>query len=314
MLKNKNERRQHREFYEKTQAKALAGRRDLKQPIKKNSKTKASSPLWYKIPSIVGGISCGIIILVVSQYFVMIWSNLSPTNEDFGFFHNFGLLPLQLLFLVFGVPGLTWYIHHRMRAIWMNNNAMFLSDDIEDYSNDAYIRTLDHIISEFDAAPDAGMGFQGHVSTIVGHMMVDNKGIHKVSMPIFDPSVEGQVAKDENGTVKTEKLPMFDKSFGVELFNFSNVPYDYQKWYNATEYTFNQKASKKEQKIGQKRKGAFGRKAYDTLADYINNEFYPIESDTQRPAGVYFYDSKAVNTILIAITRGGKGSWSCLVR
>ena len=47
--------------------------------------------------------------------------------------------------------------------------------------------------------------------------------------------------------------------------------------------------------------------AANTLADYINGEFYALETDTQRPAGVYFYDSRPVNTILIAITRGGKG-------
>ena len=32
-----------------------------------------------------------------------------------------------------------------------------------------------------------------------------------------------------------------------------------------------------------------------------------MDTETARPAGVYFYDSRPVNTILIAITRGGKG-------
>lgn len=311
-MQRKSERRKQREFYEKTQSKALAGRRDLSQPIKKKTKNKASSPLWYQIPSIGGGIALSIFLLIFSQYFVMVFSNLG-NDVKFGFWHIYDAFPVQMAAFVIGAPFAVWYIHHRARAVWMNNNAMYLSDDIEEYSNDAYVRTPDHIISEFDAAPDAGLGFEGHVSTIVGHMMIDNKGIHKVDMPVFDPDVEGQVAKDEDGNVVTKKVPMFDKEFGVELFNFSNVPFDYQKWYNATEYDFNPKASKKEQKIGQKRKGAFGRKEYDTLADYINGEFFPLESDTQRPAGVYFYDSRPVNTILIAITRGGKGLFARLV-
>ena len=46
---------------------------------------------------------------------------------------------------------------------------------------------------------------------------------------------------------------------------------------------------------------------YDTLADVINNNFYVLDTETARPAGVYFYDRRPVNTILIAITRGGKG-------
>lgn len=306
---NRNrERQQEKAFYERTQKNANMGRRDLKQPIKKNVKTQASSPWWYKGPAIA--ITAGIVILVplVIQYFLMVWVNIGV--EEFmrnGFWHNYGAAPFYVLWFLIGTPAIGAYAMHRCRAVWANNNAMFLSDDIEEYANDAYVRTPEHIIREFDAAPDAGLGFDGHVSSIVGHMMISNKGIKKIDMPVFDPDREGQVAVDENGKVITKKVDMFDKDFAMELYRFSNVPMADQKWFNATDYAFNERNSTKEAKHGNARKGPFGRKNYDTLADYINGEFYALETDTQRPAGVYFYDSRPVNTILIAITRGGKG-------
>lgn len=312
---NRNrERQQEKAFYERTQKNANMGRRDLKQPIKKHVKTQASSPWWYKGPAIA--ITAGIVILVplVIQYFLMVWVNIGiEESMRNGFWHNYGAAPFYVLWFLIGTPAIGAYAMHRCRAVWANNNAMFLSDDIEEYANDAYVRTPEHVIREFDAAPDAGLGFDGHVSSIVGHMMISNKGIKKIDMPVFDPDREGQVAVDENGKVITKKMEMFDKDFGRLLFKFSNVSMRDQKWYDATDYAFNEKNSKKEAKYGNARKGAFGRKEYDTLADYINGEFYPLSTDTQRPAGVYFYDSRPVNTILIAITRGGKGKLARLV-
>lgn len=306
------ERQQQRAFYEKTQKNANMGRRDLKQPIKKRQKTQASSTWWYKGPAIAITAGLGITVPVLVQMLARSLHNLTADVKT-GFFHSYGLTPLFFLWFLIFVPAGGAYILHRCKAVWANNNAMFLSDDIEEYANDAYVRTPDHIIREFDAAPDAGLGFDGHVSSIVGHMMISNKGIKKIDMPILDPDREGQVAVNPDGTVKTKKMEMFDKDFARELYKFSNVPGEFQKWYDATQYAFNEKNSKKEAKYGNARKGAFGRKAYDTLADYINGEFYPLETDTQRPAGVYFYDSRPVNTILIAITRGGKGNLARLV-
>ena len=296
-FRTKRERDRERAFYDRTQQNANAGRRDLNQPIKKRQKTKASSVWWYRGATIAVMVAATIFDLVVGI------KMRSIGNGGFK-----GLSNWFIGLWVFPVgPLLGFYILRQFKAIWQNNNAMFLSDDIEEYTNDAYVRTPDHIISEFDAAPDAGLGFDGHVSSIVGHMMISNKGIKKIDIPVFDEDREGQVAVDDDGNVITKKVEMFDKDFGIDLYKYSNVPTKYQKWYDATQYDFNARNSAKEAKQGNARKGAFGRKEYDTLADYINGEFYPLPTDTQRPAGVYFYDSRPVNTILIAITRGGKG-------
>ena len=306
LFKTRDDRQAQRDFYDETQRNARARRRDLDQPVNKNPKTKAS-PEWYKWASIAATAGIIIVAILFSQMVMMTIYNLNadvrkglaPAKTIFS---GSGIAPFYLIFIGLS-PLIWWYLRHKMRALWMSNNAMYLSDDIEKYANDAYVQTLDHITTSFDIAPDAGLGFDGHVSSIVGHAMIDNAGIKKIEMPVFDPDVEGQVKRDADGNVVTELVPMFDKAFGSDLYKFSNVSVDFREWIKAKEYDFNPSTSKKEQKAGIMRQGSFGRKPYDTLADFINEEFYPLDTDTQRPAGVYFYDSRPVNTVLIAITR-----------
>lgn len=305
--KEKKARKRERDFYNKTQRKV--GRRDLENDIKKKPQRRGMTPTWtYKAGAIAGSMGLCLGSIFGLQCIMMTMQNIGKDEAvKVNIFHNFGLGGLYLIVLFIAMPVLCGIFWYKLHAVWYNNNAPYSSDDLDEYDNDSYVRTMEHISREFDAAPDAGLGFDGHVSSIIGHAMIDNKGIKKIDMPVFDPTVPGQVKRDRNGDVITEHVPMFDKDFGRELYKFSNVPSTEQRWYDASDYAFNEKNTKKEAQYGNERKGAFGRKAYDTLADYINGEFYPLETDTQRPAGVYFYDSRPVNTILIAITRGGKG-------
>lgn len=299
-------RQNQRDFYRKTQENANAPRRDANQPTKKSGKNKAD-PTWYYLLATwlisVGGYFA----LVAFIQWVATQTRSLELHKDVSFFtHVYGLGTVYFI-LIGAIPIVWWIAHKKLRAIWFNNNAMFLTEDIEEYTNDAYIRTIDHLTQELDVAPDVGLGFDGHVSTIMGHMMVKNKGINKIDMPVYDPNVDGFVKRDENGNIVTKKMPMFNETLADTLFSMSGVPQKYRISYDATQYDFNRKLTRKDGGDGKKRAGAYGRKEYDKLSDYINNEFYPLDTDTERPAGVYFYDSRPVNTILIAITRGGKG-------
>lgn len=310
MLGNKEKKMRQREkdLYAKTQKKQV--RRDMQRDIRKKEWRQGEWPSWtYKVGAIAGSLGLTVGTIVGLQLILMTMQNMGKDEfNKVGFFHNFGLGGVYAIIMLIIEPALLGFFWYKFHAIWYNNNAPYSDDDLDEFDNDSYVRTMEHITREFDAAPDAGLGFDGHVSSIVGHAFIENTGIKKIDMPVFDPTVPGQVKRDENGNVVTEHVEMFDKEFGRELYKFSNVASTDQHWYNAKEYAFNEKNSVKEiAKGGNKRKGAFGRKEYDTLADYINGEFYPLETDTQRPAGVYFYDSRPVNTILIAITRGGKG-------
>ena len=94
---------------------------------------------------------------------------------------------------------------------------------------------------------------------------------------------------------------MFDKKIGQKLFAMSGVPLDEQAWMNATLYDYNRKLSAAE---GGGRAGAYGRDEYDTVADAINGKFFAMDTEVQRPAGIYFTETRPMNTILLAITRG----------
>lgn len=303
----KAQRQIQRDFYNKTQQNVNAPRRDANQKVNKKNKTKADPEWYYKAPT--WGISVGgyLLLCLVLQYFSMMFTNLPPNEPDVGFFHMNGLVPWYFI-LALPVIGIAYFIaYKKFYAVWFNNNAMFLTSDIEEYTNDAYIRTMDHLTQELDVAPDVGLGFDGHVSTLMGHAMISNKGIKKIDVPVYDPTVDGFVKRDENGNIVTKKMPMFDEELADTLFSMSGVPQQFRILHDATEYDFNRKLTKKEGGDGKKRSGSYGRMEYDTLADVINNEFYPLDTETARPAGVYFYDSRPVNTVLIAITRGGKG-------
>lgn len=307
-MANKRKARQNqRDFYKKTQQNANAPRNDVNQPVKKKAQN-GPQPTWYYLAP-TWGVSVGgyFALIILIQFFAVAMHNLGLHGAKDGFFTNVGDLWKIYLLLLFAIPIAYAIAYKKFHAIWFNNNAMYLTEDIQEYTNDSYVRTIDHLTQELDVAPDVGLGFDGHVSTLMGHMMVSNKGIKKIDVPVYDPNVDGFVKRDENGDIVTKKMPMFNESLADTLFQMSGVPQEYRISYDATDYDFNRKLTRKEGGDGKKRAGSYGRKEYDKLSDYINGEFYTLDTETERPAGVYFYDSRPVNTILIAITRGGKG-------
>lgn len=304
--KSKQRRQNERDFYAKTRDNQNAGRRGEGERVRR-AKTKADPEWYYLAPTWAATIGVAILGTIGLQYFAMIFHNLPRSAEKLGFFNDFGMFPLFFLVLFVITPIVFFWVRRKTRAIWYNNNAVFLSDDMDEWTNDAYIRTMDHLTRELEIAPDAALGFDGHVSTIMGHAMISNKGIKKINVPEFDPDVPGQVKRDADGNIVYKKMPMFDEDLGNTLFQMSGVPHDKRTFYDARDYDFNPKLSKKQGGKKGERAGVYDRKPYDTVADFINNEFYVLDTETDRPAGVYFYDRRPVNTILIAITRGGKG-------
>ena len=310
----KNNRQNEKAFYNKTKSNQNQRLPGQSQKVSKKQQTEATPEWHWKLPTYTLPPIAWLASVVVLQYMAMVVHNIPRDNVKVGFFFNPGseMVMGYFLLLIIAMPILMLWLKKKLYATWFNNNAMYLSDDVQEYHNDSYIRSIDHLTQELDVAPDAGLGFDGHVSTIMGHMMVSNKGIKKIQMPQYDGNVDGYVKKDADGNIVTKLVPMFNEELADLLFSMSGVPTDQRILYNATEYDFNRKLTRKEgggkdSKGNYKRAGTYDRKAYDKLSDYINNEFYPLDTDTERPAGVYFYDKSPVNTVLIAITRAGKG-------
>lgn len=114
---------------------------------------------------------------------------------------------------------------------------------------------------------------------------VDGELIHK-----------GDFVLDKDGNRILESVPIIDEAFGTSLFEASNTPDVFRRRFNPFKIPYNP-GGKNRDKVGK----------YKTLADLINGdwEFPPYE--VQAPSGGYFVDTAPVNTMVLAITRAGKG-------
>lgn len=305
MFKKNNKRATEIEFYKKTQENAKNVGRE-KRITSKFKKEKADFE-WYKPAALGFSFGLWIAFMIIVQSLAMTIHNLNKKQKPVGFFFNSGVWLYLLIIGLIVCPIAYKILHRRFYTTWFQNNIEFMDGDIEEFKNDAYVRTMDHLTREFDVCPDVGLGFDGHVSTLLSHAMISNKGIKKIKVPVYDPNVDGFVKRDKEGNIVYETKPMFDEELAETLFSMSGVPQEHRIFYNATDYDFNPLVPKKEGGDGKKRQGVYDRLAYDKLSDVINNEFFVLDTETQRPAGVYFYDRLPKNTILIAITRGGKG-------
>lgn len=275
--------------------------KDNAKELRRAQKKKAEpDPEWYKPVSYYGPPAASIFLAIMLWY--LFHTLASITKPNISWFASIGFLkwyiPLAIVANLIIIP----IVYKKTRAQWFTKNAIYIDDDMEDRPDDAYVRTVDHMALQLDIAPDVGLGFDGHASTLMSHIMVSNKGIKKIKVPVYDKNVDGFVKRDENGDIVYETKPMFDEELAHRLYDMSGVPPEFRLFYDARDYDFNPIDKKTKRRLGD-----YGRMEYDTLADVINNNFYVLDTETARPAGVYFYDRRPVNTILIAITRGGKG-------
>lgn len=211
---------------------------------------------------------------------------------------------------------MAWLIaDQRFMILWRSRNSMIDSTDINTYENDQHIMLPEEIQRSYDWFPDAGAHSSVQVSSMLSHMMISKKGLkmvdvvkrHKKDVKDENGNIifyKGEPVLDEHGNPVKEKLPIIDEEFGQDLYTASGIPvsekdtrtpYDVRKIeYNPKDETGNRKDRDKLD--------------YDTVADLINNDWEFPEYEVQRPAGAYIVDTAPVNTMVLAITRAGKGS------
>lgn len=181
--------------------------------------------------------------------------------------------------------------------------------DINQYQNDQHVALPEEIQRKFDWFPDAGAHSSTQVSSMISHMAFLNKGIKKVQVSVRadkdivdeDGDVEylkGEILRDENDEPIMESKPMFDIDFMEALFDASGLPKDkkLRKYYDPTKIPYNPGNANRDKQKG-----------FDTLADLINGDWEIPAYETQRPGGAYLVDIDPVNTMVLAITRAGKG-------
>ncbi len=230
------------------------------------------------------------------------------TQRDFvGELTNPELMRLLLSFVIgLGVFG-------SVHAVLMRNldaqNLMNDTSDINQYTGDQHIALPDEVMRKFDWFPDAGAHSKVQFSSMISHVMITNKGLKKIEVAtradkeILDEDgdveyLKGEILRDENENAITRTMPMVDEEFGDALFEASGMPEGkkYRKKYDTTQVPYNPDGADRS-KLGN----------YATVADLINSDWTFPEYEVQRPGGAYLVDTAPVNTMVLAITRAGKG-------
>lgn len=187
-------------------------------------------------------------------------------------------------------------------------NVLSDTSDINQWPNDAHIQTPDELQRAYDWFPDVGAHAPIQVSSLISHMALTNKGLKSVQMPRRadkdikkgDETVylKGEVLLDSDGEPIVDKKPMIDEKFMDSLWDASELPKvsSIRRKFNPTAIPYNPDDANRD-----KLKGA------ETVADMINKYWELPDYEPQRPGGAYIVDTQPVNTMVLAITRAGKG-------
>ena len=189
-------------------------------------------------------------------------------------------------------------------------NAARSTVDINQYENDQHIQVPEEVQRNYDWFPDVGAHSNVQVSSMISHMALSNKGLKTVSCAkrakkdILDPETgevvvyKGDVLRDEDGEVIFETKPMIDVQFMEELFDASEADdrKEVRRRFDATKIPYNPGNKNRDKQKG-----------FDRVSDLINKDWTFPEYEVQRPGGAYIVDTAPVNTMVLAITRAGKG-------
>lgn len=202
----------------------------------------------------------------------------------------------------------TWFSRRVAAANLMNTTS-----DINQYQNDQHIALPEEIQQNYDWFPDAGAHSSVQVSSMLSHMMLRQKGLGTVEVAqrakkdVIDEEgnlayYAGEVMDDDEGSPLTQTLPIIDEGFGDALFEASGLPDDktLRQKYDTTRIPYNPDGKNRD-KLG------FGSDMYKTVAALIKEDWTFPAYEVQRPAGAYVVDTAPVNTMVLAITRAGKG-------
>lgn len=188
-------------------------------------------------------------------------------------------------------------------------NLMHDTSDINQHHGDQHIALPEEIQQKFDWFPDAGAHSSVQVSSMISHMMLQKKGLGSVRVvkrateDVYDADgalvyLKGEAIEDEAGEPVRESRPLIDEELGEALFEASGLPADrrLRKRYDATEIPYNPDGKNRD-KLGR----------YKRVSDLIKDDWELPDYEVARPAGAYLVDTAPVNTMVLAITRAGKG-------
>ena len=278
---------------------------------------RGAAHMQSPVPRTVAAVSLSVIVTVITWFLIagiqwLIYA--ARVHASYIIPSSYGRLPFEASFVSFIAPdwlkvlvslGVGLIVFTVLQSLFMRNlraqNALADTSDINEYMNDQHIALPEEVQRKFDYFPDAGAHCSVSVSSMISHIALENKGIKRVEM------VESQVDEDDDrefydilagdtSDLKLVKRPLIDEKFQDAIFETSGVPKKLRRAYDARRIPYN-KGNVNRNKL----------KGYDTVADMINGDWEMPLYEPQRPGGAYLVDTDPVNTMVLAITRAGKG-------
>lgn len=227
--------------------------------------------------------------------------------KEVAFGSPFSVLPYTI------AAGGTGLMYSYLKRNWDAQNVGRIHTDIDTYEDDAYIQQPEQMAYNFDIFPDAGAHSVVSPTAVLSHMMFSAKGIKKISKPLryketteieYDDGtkevfLKGELVLDDYGEPIFETVPLIDEDFGESLYTASYIPEgaegkSIRKHFDTNKLLYNPKQVR--DKTPEK-----------TVAEHINKHWTFPNYEIQRPAGAYIVDTEPNNTMVLAMTRAGKG-------
>jgi type IV secretory pathway TraG/TraD family ATPase VirD4 len=233
--------------------------------------------------------------------------NTTPLSRLGSQFVTFGIWKALISL---GLGGMAFGLAYSMMMRNLDaQNLMNDTTDINQYAGDQHVALPDEVMRKFDWFPDVGAHSNVQLSSMISHVILTNKGLNKIQSSVRadtdvldeDGDIEylkGEILRDDDENAITRAAAMIDEAFGDALFDASDNPAEksIRKRYDTTKIPYNGDGKSRE-KLG----------THKTVADLINADWTLPEYEVQRPGGAYLVDTAPVNTMILAITRGGKG-------
>lgn len=179
---------------------------------------------------------------------------------------------------------------------------------LDQYKDDSRIQQPEELPENFDIFPDVGAHSKGtDVTAIIGHMMLNNDGLDKVSVTM---RADGKTDVDENGELLNKNVRfyddndevakvtrnMIDTEFGEKLWDSDDIPRPQGKNSGYIQNVLRRRYSPSKLLYNPMHK--FGKPDVKTVSERINSDWYMPEFEVQRPAGCYIVDTEPNNTMV----------------
>ena len=196
----------------------------------------------------------------------------------------------------------------KFKRNWVSQNIQYDTADINQHEDDQHLMINEELFDHFDIFPDIGAHSSVVPRALISHVFLTNKGLNKIRATRFydkDTEIDGEkyfkgepMFTEDSDEPLSHMVPMIDEAHGDSLMDASAVPQDkrIRRRFDPAKTVYRQAG------------GGCGKlKGYTNWAEVINNDWTFPDYEPSRPAGVYLVDTDPVNTMVLAITRAGKG-------